>query len=370
MKDIFPGRVGLQQRVLPVYRAPFFEALARSCAGGLSVFAGDSRPAEAIESASDLTQARRVQAHNIHLLGGRAYLCWQAGLAAWLSDWDPDTLIVEANPRYLSTPRAVAWMHARRRPVIGWGLGASEAAGPLSSFRQTLRKRFISQFDALVTYSQRGAEEYRDCGFPAGRVFVAPNAAASRPAGPPPDRPAGFSGPPTVLFVGRLQARKRVDNLLRACATLPAALQPRLWVVGDGPARDEFQHVAREVYPQAEFVGARHGPDLEPYFRAADLFVLPGTGGLAVQQAMSFGLPVVVAEADGTQADLVRLENGWQVPANDIPALAGILRQALASPQQLRQMGTSSYNIIAHEINLERMVSVFLAALEAVQPKI
>ena len=39
----FPGRLGLQQRVLPAYRAPFFDLLAGACQGGLSVFAGEAR---------------------------------------------------------------------------------------------------------------------------------------------------------------------------------------------------------------------------------------------------------------------------------------------------------------------------------------
>ena len=42
------------------------------------------------------------------------------------------------------------------------------------------------------------------------------------------------------------------------------------------------------------------------HFAGADLFVLPGTGGLAVQEAMSYALPVIVAKGDGTQEDLVR----------------------------------------------------------------
>ena len=65
------------------------------------------------------------------------------------------------------------------------------------------------------------------------------------------------------------------------------------------------------ITPQHEFPGAKHGQELEPYFAAADLFVLPGTGGLAVQQAMAHALPVLVGEADGTQSNLVRPANGW-----------------------------------------------------------
>jgi glycosyltransferase involved in cell wall biosynthesis len=106
----------------------------------------------------------------------------------------------------------------------------------------------------------------------------------------------------TLLFVGRLQARKRIDALLRACAEL--GTNPRLLIVGDGPERAALESLAKEIYPSAEFVGAKHGAELKPYFEQADLFVLPGTGGLAVQEAMSYGLPVIVAKGDGTQDDL------------------------------------------------------------------
>ncbi len=45
-----PVRLGLVQRVLPDYRALFFDTLAGACPQGLGVFAGQPRPDEAIES--------------------------------------------------------------------------------------------------------------------------------------------------------------------------------------------------------------------------------------------------------------------------------------------------------------------------------
>ncbi|HEY6072779.1 MAG TPA: glycosyltransferase, partial [Anaerolineales bacterium] len=88
---------------------------------------------------------------------------------------------------------------------------------------------------------------------------------------------------------------------------------------------------ASAIYPAAEFIGARHDEELRPYFSAADLFVLPGTGGLAVQEAMSNALPVIVAQGDGTQDDLVRAGNGWQVPPDDFDALLAALKLASAT---------------------------------------
>ena len=129
-------------------------------------------------------------------------------------------------------------------------------------------------------------------------------------------------------------------------------------IVGDGPVFSRLRSLAAEIYPSAEFVGAKHGAELENYFAAADLFALPGTGGLAVQQAMTYGLPVIVAQGDGTQDDLVRPANGWQVPPDDQDAFTHALRNALSDVPRLREMGAELYRIVAEEINLETMVEV------------
>ena len=117
--ESFAGKVGLVQRVLPSYRAPFFNALGNAFPEGLSVFAGEARANEMIQPIASLQTAQLAHGANWHLFGGRAYLCIQIGLLHWLKGWDPDILIVEANPRYLRTPAAVRWMHAQGRAVIG-----------------------------------------------------------------------------------------------------------------------------------------------------------------------------------------------------------------------------------------------------------
>lgn len=361
---LFVGRLGLLQRVFPSYRALFFDALASVCSGGLSLFAGQPLSTEGIATTTELRNANYFPAHNLHFFNPQSpfYVCYQRGVLAWLERENPDVLIVEANFRYLSSPLAIDWMKRRGRPVVGWGLGAPTARGLLS----VLRNRFLRQFDALIAYSARGAEQYADCGFPSERIFVAPNAVAPAPKHALPER-GDISSRPCVLFVGRLQARKRIPALLKACAALPEPLQPRLVIVGDGPDRANVQSFAQSVYPAAEFVGAKHGAELVPYFLAADLFVLPGTGGLAVQEAMSYGLPVIVAQGDGTQSDLVRPENGWQIPPNDDSALLFALQDALSDLPRLRRMGLESYRIVAEEINLEKMVRVFVDVLDFVQ---
>jgi glycosyltransferase involved in cell wall biosynthesis len=361
----FNGRLALQQRVLPEYRVPFFDALAGACNGGLSIFAGKPLPSENIRTSTGLKVAHYYPAENRHFMNPASpfYQCRQEGILEWLEAWDPQALIIEANSRYPNTQKAIRWMHERKRPVIGWGLGAPPARGILGYWKEHRRWNLLHALDAVIAYSQRGREEYISLGLHREYVYVAYNAANPRPPHPAPQRPSSFLGKPSVLFVGRLQSRKRIDNLLYACAKLPSSLQPQLLIVGDGPAREYFQSVASRAYPSAKFLGARYGEALNTLFTSADLFVLPGSGGLAVQQAMSYALPVIVADGDGTQEDLVSENNGWLIPANDIDALIEALLKALSDPARLRSMGKASFRIVSEKINIEEMVKVFIKAL-------
>ncbi len=359
----FSGRVALQQRVVPDYRAAFFDRLASDCTGGLDVFAGQPRPDEGIVAVDRLEAARMTPARNRHILRGPFYLCAQSGLEAWLDSADPDVLILEANPRYLSNRAAIRWMHRRRRAVLGWGLGALAARGLPGKVRAWFRRRYLEGFDGLIAYSSLGAAQYRAMGFPAQRVFVAANAVLPAPAAVA-ARTSIEGRRPRLLFIGRLQARKRVDLLLRAGVRLSP--QAEIWIAGDGPARADLERLARQLGGSVRFTGDVRGPELDALFDQADAFVLPGTGGLAVQQAMAHGLPVIVAEGDGTQNDLVSPANGWLISAGSEQALVTALDLALGNPARLLSMGAESYRLAVERFNIDAMAAAFVRALSAV----
>ena len=79
----FNGKLGLQQRVLPSYRVPFFDLLAIQCEGGMSLFAGQARPVEMIAGGTTKI-AKHVEADNLHLFGGALYFCYQLNFIRWL----------------------------------------------------------------------------------------------------------------------------------------------------------------------------------------------------------------------------------------------------------------------------------------------
>lgn len=365
MKEIFKGRVGLIQRVKPNYRVPFFDELALRSEKGFSLAAGQPLAIESIPDHRLLQHGDWFKTTNLHFLtpSHPLYLCYQKNIIGWLNQWDPDALIVEANFRYLSSYAAIDWMVSRKRPVIGWGLGAK----PLGGIIGTARDNFLKKFDALVAYSSSGAAEYSAIGFSAEKIFVAKNAVVNAPL-------EGLETilsssraelPIKLLFVGRLQKRKNVDLLIRAVASLDQKIRPRLSIVGDGPEMENLRKLADSLPVQVRFTGHLEGDELEREFIQSNLFVLPGTGGLAVQQAMSFGLPVIVEEGDGTQNDLVSAENGWLLKRGGLDELIGILQQALSTPEKLSTMGLVSLQIVKEEVNIQKIADVFVRALRS-----
>ena len=151
------------------------------------MFAGEPLPNEGIDPIKTLQVAQLVKAENWYLFnpGSPLFMCWQSGFIRWLEAWQPDALIVEANPRYPVTRKAIQWMHEKGRKVIGWGLGAPEITGPFAGLRQRQRSDLLKDLDAIIAYSRQGAEQYRELGVAPERVYVAPQ--CGRPC---PDHPA------------------------------------------------------------------------------------------------------------------------------------------------------------------------------------
>ena len=122
-----------------------------------------------------------------------------------------------------------------------------------------------------------------------------------------------------LLYVGRL-AREKNLNVLLEMAALAMNDDPnvRLWLVGDGPARQDCVAQVRQlgIGDRVRFVGFVPRAEVDRYYAAADLFVFSSiteTQGLVVQEAMSYGLPAIAVGGGGASAAIVDGENGFIV---------------------------------------------------------
>ncbi|MBP2476677.1 glycosyltransferase involved in cell wall biosynthesis [Crossiella equi] len=156
----------------------------------------------------------------------------------------------------------------------------------------------------------------------------------------------------TVLFVGRLDEEKRVDELLRALAKVPEELGVRAEVVGDGSCRTALENLAHQLGVQDRVVFHGHLSDEEllAAYARCDLFCMPGIAelqSLVTMEAMAAGKPVVAADAMALPHLVRPGHNGWLFPPGNVHVLAARLTQTLGDEEMLARMGAASAELIA-----------------------
>ncbi len=168
------------------------------------------------------------------------------------------------------------------------------------------------------------------------------------PAGRPAD------GPMSVLFVGRLDAEKNLDQLLRALAPLPHVHAD---LVGDGTRRRDLETLAADlgVADRVVFHGFVSDAELVRRYAAADVFCMPGTAelqSLTTMEAMAAGLPVVAADALALPHLVHHGENGYLFEPGAITTISRWLAELAADPAARTRMGEASRAIVAgHDLD-------------------
>lgn len=182
-----------------------------------------------------------------------------------------------------------------------------------------------------------------------------------------------------LLHIGRLVKWKRVDLLIEAFArTLTQYPDAELVIVGNGPELDNLKKQAASLgLPLrskeengvdgrgcVRFIGAVYDPkELGAYMNEATVYVLAGMGGLSINDAMTYALPVVCSVCDSTERDLVTDgRNGLFFRDGDADSLTEKILQLLASPQECRRMGQESERIIREQINIDTVCERYLKA--------
>jgi phosphatidylinositol alpha-mannosyltransferase len=140
---------------------------------------------------------------------------------------------------------------------------------------------------------------------------------------------------PTVLFLGRHEARKGLRVLLEAFEALQGPGKAVLWIAGDGPETEELQKRFPES-PEVRWLGVLSEDEKVQRLAAADVLCAPSLGGesfgMVLLEAMAAGTQVVASDIDGYRAAVGSA--GVLVPPGDVTALAHALEGALAATEE------------------------------------
>ncbi|MCP4422730.1 MAG: glycosyltransferase family 4 protein [Chloroflexi bacterium] len=332
------------------YRLPVFEALTQRV--NLSVYFCQT-PSSArqwqVNLHSKQVNYRQLTVKPAPLLGNRG-IVYNPDLAQQLRQTSFDVYIAGEN--FLTFPAIVTVLQAARRrnkPFILWSEAIDSAYASGTRLSNCYRRWLYRRTDHFLAYGSEAQAYLKKRGAPTTRIQIGYQAIPASQLPPPASTKAalGLTGKTVVLNVGYFEKRKGLATLIHAFQEVATA-DCVLALVGSGPEENNLKAISRGDN-RIVFPGYCDGADKSSWYATADIFVLPtqhDPWGLVVNEAMMFGLPVIVTNAAGCRRDLVQ-DNGRIIPTNNISALAATLSDLLHNPPLRQQMGKQSRQIIA-----------------------
>lgn len=362
--------IALLTTVLPGYRLPLFERLARELEVEVLCYGGGERYVPAW-FAGDLDRQVREAPFPARRLDGGARGAFEVArrYEAVIAPYAGGAIL----------PAAYLGAHRHGRPFVLWASVWAQPVSVKNVLGLPLTRRVYRGAEAVLAYGEHVRRFVAGIRGRDDDVFVAPQAVEAQLFGRFVEASEldefrarhGIPPGPVVMYVGRLVAEKGVDVLLDAWARL--ACSATLVIVGDGPLRPRCEAAAG-----VRVLGALAREELPPAYAVSQCVVLPSVAtrrfrepwGLVCNEAMHQARPVLATTAVGAAAGgLVRDgETGVVVPEGDPGALAEAIRRLLADPGLCRTLGQRGRREVS-AYTYDAMAAAFARALAVASGK-
>lgn len=300
----------------------------------------------------------------------RAGLCIRTGDGTWRPD------VVHAHDWLVAHP-AITLAEFYDVPMIST-IHATEAgrhsgwvAGPLSRQVHAVESWLVRESDSLITCSASMCDEITELFGPGlAEIGVINNGidAARWPFAPRLPR----TGPPELLFVGRLEYEKGVHDVIAALPRIRRAHPgTTLTIAGDGTQYDWLVEQVRRhrVRKATTFVGRLDHAELLAALHRADAAVLPShyePFGLVALEAAAAGAPLVTSDIGGLGEAVIDGETGISCPPRDVARLARAVCAVLDDPAAAQRRADAARRRLTSDFDwhtvADQTTQVYLAA--------
>jgi len=247
--------------------------------------------------------------------------------------------------------------------LVLWSLGAVplRAQGFRSKIGDNLSKLYCSYSKFIICYGSHSKRYFLSLGVATDKLYVAQNAL------PHPEIPISdkihnkdkASEEAKIVFIGALNPQKNIDLLVKVVACHPHIA---LDIIGDGPYLEELRSISFQCKADnVSFIGPLFELELSKRLNSYDFAVLPGLGGLAINSALSHGLPVICGPADGTEEDLViDGHTGLLLDSVTFESLEAAILDFSVKLSKCHEMGKNGQNLISQKVTVEEQLKVFM----------
>ena len=256
-------------------------------------------------------------------------------------------------------------------------------------WKQKLHKTIISKIykncDALLAIGARNKEFYISYGVNIKKIFDVPYVVDNdffiskteenkNPANVLREKLGLDNQTPIILYASKFIGRKNPHHLLETFDFLQKKnINAVLCFVGSGPYEIKLKtYVENNKIKNVYFFGFKNQTELPLYYALGDIFVLPSSNepwGLAINEAMCAGLPIIANKEIGAVPDLVKEGvNGFLYSEGDIRALSEYLEKLVKDVNLRETMGKKSLEII-QTWNYESCIQGVIEALKFVKTR-
>lgn len=371
-----PVRLAILQQVCSSYRIPLLTKLSASAEIEMTLFYGEDVPNTKIKSGSNLKNFNHCKMNTRFLKLATRTLSWHVGLVGELRRFKPDVILCEGESHFLGYLQAIFYrcFFNRRAALMHWcfySLPGWEAVGG-KGHRSIVKRFFRPFFDAFVAYSSFSKDCLLQLGQPSEKIFVATNvgdterflqhANSLKETALEAKNKLGLPDRFTVLYLGTIDAIKRPDvmlDLAKECGSESF----NFVLVGSGPLLEELRKRVESENLSNVFIPGRVVNELPLYYRAADALLIPGRGGIVISEAMAFGVPVIIHQADGTESDLVQDEvTGLLLKNGSLNDFRTAIESLQSNPGQCAEMGSKSEQLVRTRFTTANMVQQIICA--------
>ncbi len=312
-------KILIVQRVLTPYRydllnqlSPYFHSIRIISSNGES--AGAAITAD-IKGHAENVKVDWLKSLKLSYRGESRSWCFFIYPQSMLRVFGADVLLLEGTTNLINNMYLICLARLLRKKIIWWDAGYSPM---VRSARRKKIDKLVSIFVALthqqIAYSSK-AKRYMEEYMSAHNCSVILNTISTKYFHEIRDEVCNSveayqidASNIKLLYVGAIEKRKKVLELIELVKVLNSDIRRySLTIIGDG---DYLSTCKKFVYDNdintVSFTGRiTDNEALKPYYFSSDILVMPGDGGLAIAQALLFGLPCVCTASDGTEHDYI-----------------------------------------------------------------
>lgn len=377
-------KVALIQLVCPHYRIPFFKRFAEKV--DLTLFYGKGEKKGSWQNAKNIDGFPHKKLFSIslkfHIGDFPVRLVWFPTLLFHIYKRKPEVIISEGFTNIANN--VFTWVYCKifSDPWMIWDSGRRRRRGkPMSLFRKLIEPLnifLLKQAKAIIAYGSIAKDYFLSLGISPKKIFIAQNTIdvetcfkeAERVKANPSiikevRRKLNLNGKKVILYVGALEKRKKVENLITVFNELKKEIRNiSLIIIGDGPYKETlFNLVQKRNIKDCLFLG-KIIKGVGAYFVLSDIFVQPGWNSLATIEGMAYGKSVITVPYGGPEYEVVdNGKTGFIVERDNLIQLKKFIRKLITDEELRKQMGRLA-RARAKIFNLDNMVEGFLEAIK------